>query len=43
MYRHDPSVMLYAPLRAVIYIDAASVGSFCIRRCMPQRDSTPSV
>lgn len=30
MYRHDPSVMLYAPLRVVIRADDASEGVFVI-------------
>ena len=30
MYRHDPSVMLYAPLRTAIYVDAAHRTRFAI-------------
>lgn len=30
MYRHDPSVMLYAPLRTVIYIDADDRTRFAV-------------
>jgi hypothetical protein len=30
MYRHDPSVMLYAPLRTAIYVDAESRTRFAI-------------
>ena len=30
MYRHDPSVMLYAPLRTVIYVDAAGHTQFAV-------------
>ena len=32
MYRHDPSVMLYAPLRTVIYLDAANRTRFAVDR-----------
>jgi len=30
MYRHDPSVMLYAPLRTAIYVDAANRTRFAV-------------
>jgi uncharacterized protein (DUF302 family) len=30
MFRHDPAVMLYAPLRAAIHTDAAGVTRFSI-------------
>lgn len=30
MYRHDPSVMLYAPLRTAIFVDAESRTQFAI-------------
>jgi hypothetical protein len=30
MYRHDPSVMLYAPLRTAIFVDAESRTRFAI-------------
>ena len=30
MYRHDPAVMLYAPLRAAIYTDSAGATHFSI-------------
>jgi hypothetical protein len=30
MYRHDPSVMLYAPLRTAIYVDAADRTRFAV-------------
>jgi uncharacterized protein (DUF302 family) len=30
MYRHDPSVMLYAPLRTAIYIDAGNRTRFAV-------------
>jgi hypothetical protein len=32
MYRYDPSVMLYAPLRTVIYVDAANRTQFAVDR-----------
>ena len=32
MYRHDPSVMLYVPLRTVIYVDAADRTRFGVDR-----------
>jgi hypothetical protein len=30
MYRHDPAVMLYAPLRTAIYVDAANRTRFAV-------------
>jgi hypothetical protein len=30
MYRHDPSVMLYAPLRTAVYVDAADRTRFAV-------------
>ncbi len=30
MYRHDPSVMLYVPLRTVIYVDTAGRTQFAV-------------
>jgi hypothetical protein len=32
MYRHDPSVMLYVPLRTVIYVDDANRTRFAVDR-----------
>jgi uncharacterized protein (DUF302 family) len=32
MYRHDPSVMLYVPLRTVIYVDGANRTRFAVDR-----------
>ena len=41
MYRHDPSVMLYAPLRTAIYIDCQCGGYWRVNRswscCRPRR------
>ena len=42
MYRHDPSVMLYAPLRTVIYVDAANRTRFAVDRPSTVFDSFAS-
>ena len=43
MYRHDPSVMLYAPLRTAIYVDAANRTRFAIDEPHPVFESFASL